>query len=95
MAVFLSVFDAASDFSGRVGFRTFKCRRQIRHRAPERIVHPRLPAGTRRFEGGEDIGINPQLDVLLDRRFLGSTLTSVAFDGGLSVAFGVGLNPFG
>jgi hypothetical protein len=42
-----------------------------------------LPTGARRLEGGDDIWIDPQLDVLLDGRFLRSALTPVTFDGGL------------
>jgi hypothetical protein len=38
-------------------------------RAESQRRPPRLPAGTLRIEGGEDIGIYPQPDVLRDWRF--------------------------
>jgi hypothetical protein len=41
MAVLQSVLGPASDFSERVGFRTFPCRSPIWQRSLERIVHPR------------------------------------------------------
>jgi|ERR1700730_659390 hypothetical protein len=42
-----------------------------------------MPTATRRLEDGNDVTIDPQLDVLLNRRFLRSALAPVAFDSGL------------